>query len=272
MHGQITQIRSASKEAGSRPTLCFLPGGPGLSSAVLRSMDLLSRSFHIAYIDPPGTGGTPELTDPTLEAMISSLTELLESLRSPLILCGHSFGALYAAELSRVRHLDLRGLVFLAPAFFPKTMQAAAEAFRVEKPAELKNAELRWKKEKSNEAFKQWLGAYGPFFFLKHNEKALRQIIENDAVSANTFLKVRHNWKLDISFWEYLRSLKLPKLVITGKEDRLYHSNVIEAEAKEIGCEFIEIKNAGHFLTFDQPQAVAEVIETKWATGATEKR
>lgn len=57
-------------------------------------MDLLSRSFHLAYIDPPGTGGTEELENLTPHSLILSLAELIRSLKTPVILCGHSYGAL----------------------------------------------------------------------------------------------------------------------------------------------------------------------------------
>lgn len=87
-------------------------------------MDILSRSFNLAYIDPPGTGGSEELDNPSPEAIVSAIAALLKGLNSPLILCGHSFGALYAIELCHT--LDcVQGLVLLAPGCFPKMNEYA---------------------------------------------------------------------------------------------------------------------------------------------------
>src|SRR3712207_5032414 len=119
--GSLTLVKSQNSSADTRPTICLLPGGPGLSSYTLRSLDILSRSFHLAYVDPPGTGGSKAREVTTYKNTIEDIATLLKRVRSSLVLCGHSFGALYASDLTRNHGLNIQGLILLAPAFLPAT-------------------------------------------------------------------------------------------------------------------------------------------------------
>src|ERR1041385_3746633 len=61
VYGRLNWIRSSNPLAASRPVIVGIPGGPGLSSATLRGMEVLAEGFDVVLVDPPGTGGTEEM-------------------------------------------------------------------------------------------------------------------------------------------------------------------------------------------------------------------
>ncbi len=86
----ISFVESESPASLKRPIVCFIPGGPGLSSETLRSMENLKSSFDLAFIDPPGTGKSPEAEDPQFKKIVQSLIESVLTLKRPVVLVGHS--------------------------------------------------------------------------------------------------------------------------------------------------------------------------------------
>ena len=51
------------------------------------------------------------------------------------------------------------------------------------------------------------------------------------------------------------------KLFIAGKQDVMLPETVLSEDAASGGFNFISINNASHFVTFDQPESVAGLIE-----------
>ncbi|GEM_PF-7079350 len=103
-----------------RPIVCFIPGGPGLSSRTLTGIEILKRSFDLAFVDPPGTGGLDEVEKPTFEEVVSSLIKKLAALRRQIVLVGHSFGGYYTTRCLADPHLEIVGLVFLCAPITPE--------------------------------------------------------------------------------------------------------------------------------------------------------
>jgi pimeloyl-ACP methyl ester carboxylesterase len=57
--------------------------------------------------------------------------------------------------------------------------------------------------------------------------------------------------------------MDIPVLVICGSDDRMTPASFGRALAAGIpGARLVIIKNAGHYINLEQPQAVADVIST----------
>ena len=62
-------------------------------------------------------------------------------------------------------------------------------------------------------------------------------------------------------FIRMLKNYSKPKLFLAGSDEVLFTIENLSQDAKDIGADFKVIKSAGHFVTFDQPEAVAKQIE-----------
>ena len=101
-------VKSSNFEADLRPTIAVIPGGPCFSSLTLRDLEPLKDNFHLAFIDPPGTGGTEDLDPVTYEGLIDDIESAILTIGKPVILLGHSFGGIQAAEIKECKASILR--------------------------------------------------------------------------------------------------------------------------------------------------------------------
>jgi pimeloyl-ACP methyl ester carboxylesterase len=255
----------------ARPVLCFIPGGPGLSSRTLRSMDFLSRSFTVAYIDPPGTGGEEEAENPTFAGIVESIEAALQPLEeSPLILAGHSFGALYAIELVQRGRLPVAGLAALTSPLSAASYQVAVDLFGSLMTAELEAAIHHFEAEPTRASFNAMMASYGRLYFSAPLVEQGKQLLLGDKSSPRSFVEVLPTFSRRtpyIDFEGHLLAAKIPKLLLAGEEDILFPPEALEKDAKATGAEFFLAKKAGHFVTFDQPEAVGALIEEFFSSG-----
>ena len=85
---------SSNPKASERPVISLMPGGPGLSSATLGTLKKLNSEFDLALVDPPGTGGTPDLWDLRFESVCDSIELGLRDLNRPIVIGGLCYGGL----------------------------------------------------------------------------------------------------------------------------------------------------------------------------------
>lgn len=244
--------------------MVFIPGGPGLSSATLRSMDILRRSFDLAYVDPPGTGGLPVPQKPTFERVIHAIEAELIMLRRPMVLCGHSFGGLYATLLAHRGKLNLKGLVAMDTPLSAESFSVAGAQYAQYLTPELRQAQDEWERSPSRDTYLKWVGSYGLLFFLEGANEQGRAFLGQDQVSYEVALESERSGLPKMDFIECLRLAKVPKFMFAGSHDHLLPPQALERDAHRAGFEFGEVKNAGHFITFDQPEVVAGMIEDRF--------
>ena len=78
--------------------ILLIPGGPGLSSSTLKVFDKLSDNFNLHYFDTQGTGETSFNPNLDIDDIMKAIAEKTSHLEN-LIVLGHSFGGLIAAQL-----------------------------------------------------------------------------------------------------------------------------------------------------------------------------
>lgn len=264
MKAKITIVPKNSEEQGG-PTICFFPGGPGLSSKTLRSMDVLSRSFELAFVDPPGTGGLEEVSAPTFEGILGAMEVELEKLGNrSFIFIGHSFGALYAIELAARKRINVCGLAIIAAPLSEETYEIAKKQYVEFMTPELSDAIEKFDDDKTKGSFNQLLSRYGRLYFSEETIERGGRLLLSDETSVESFIHVLPTFSRRTPFVDFighLRDLAVPKFMIAGAVDLLFPASALEADARLTDCRFFKIQDAGHFVTFDQPEAVTALIE-----------
>lgn len=249
--------------SSSKPALVFIPGGPGLSSRTLRSLEILKRSTDLFFVDPAGTGTTSAIQAPSFEGMVESIEKELMSLgHRPLLLVAHSFGALYAIELVRRGYLNLESLFLIAPALTPKSYQIATENYLRHLTPEMKAAAEQFEKAPSDTHFAHSLATYRTLYFCPSNAEAGYHLLLEDRASAASFSLIQTISRASTNrFLEALTEVRLSKTILVSTCDQLLSFDQLKSEAELSGSRFLTIDGAGHFIGLDRPEKVAELIE-----------
>ncbi len=252
---QLTKVISGND---SNPNLFLIPGGPGLSSMTLRSLDILSRSFNLFYVDFPGTNENAYTGDRKFEELSDELGKLITEIDGKNFVFGHSFGGFFAADILIKNKCD--GIICVSTPFSEEALMSANENYEKFATKELKVAEAEWGKKQNDKNFARWLSEYGELYFTNTNGK---ELILNDKVSAQFFMDNREEASHFEIMLSKMANISKKKIFIAGSEDKLLTSEFLEQDAKWGKFNFVKIKDASHFVMFDQPGKVAEYIEEK---------
>lgn len=250
---KLTKVLSENKDA---PTLVMIPGGPGLSSLTLRSMDILKRSFNLLYVDFPGTNDNPYIEDRTFDELSNALETELQKISGSKFVLGHSYGGFFASDLSLKLKLD--GIICVATPFSEKSLTAASDNYTANCPQSLSDAETQWEQLQDDKSLSKWFSEYGELYFVKPEGKYL---LLNDKVSARYFLANRSDAGQKESMLPLLKQNGTKKLFISGKQDVMLPEAILQKDAASGGFKYVTVNNASHFVTFDQPESVAGLIE-----------
>lgn len=252
---KLTRVASSVVNA---PKLFVLSGGPGLSSLTMRGLDLLNRSFDVIYVDFQGTNGSSYLGKKSFVEQVSLLSETIKNESGLKYILGHSFGGFFASDI--FLQGGVAGLVCISTPFSRASLEAANDNYETHKTPALAEAELNWSQNQDDASFAKWLSEYGVLYF-KNSEG--RTILLNDQVSS-AFFKDNRTDVLDKEVMlESLEKHNGIKVFICGKDDKLLPSNILKNDAHLGKFNFYEIEHASHFVTVDQPEEVARLIETK---------
>lgn len=250
---KLTKISSTIQNA---PSLILIPGGPGLSSLTLRSMDILSRSCNLFYVDFPGTNHNLYSEDNSFDVLSKALNFEIQKINTPVYILGHSYGGYFAADLSL--KMKLNGIVCVSTPFSEKALEAAGDNYTARKTSSLSLAEESWENLQDDKTFAKWLSEYGELYFTSETGKGL---LLEDKVSAKFFLANRSDATDKEAMLASLNTNETKKLFIAGQQDKMLPEHFLKEDAVNGGFNFISVKNASHFVTFDQPEFVASLIE-----------
>jgi pimeloyl-ACP methyl ester carboxylesterase len=246
------------------PTIYLIPGGPGLSSNTLRSLDLLCRSFSLAYIDYQGTNGARLDASRDVYEIADEIAKVISADGNDAIVLGHSFGGLLAG-LVAIRHRSLRGVIFVSTPFSERAFEEVRHHYILSEVSGSK-AETDWSNRPSLGTFKAWVADYGSLYFRSANAERGRSMILDDPASSELFQLYGGVTKtLGKELLKLLPKVTFKKFFI-GDRWGLLPGPHQEADAKRIGADFYLVEDASHFVMFDQPESVAQLIEAKFAT------
>ncbi len=235
-------------EAGQGPVLILIHG-LGSSASVWRDdIDLLAASYRVIALDLPGYGKSDRpKADYSVEYQAGAVKEFIEALGvDKVTLAGNSLGGWIAAlvaldspdKVSRLVLVDSAGLRREAA----RTDVPLNPATREEEKALL--LALFADKAKVTESLlnEQW-----------DYRKDVRSTVQATMESFKTkapFLDSR------------LRDIKVPTLIIWGKQDLLVPLDIADRFARGIrGSKLIVIDNAGHLPQVEQPKAFTRAVK-----------
>lgn len=261
---KLTHVPSSVADA---PALFLVPGGPGLSSDTLRSLDLLARSFHLYYVDMPGTAGVPFAQGLSIAGLAEELAGEMAKVGRRGFVLGHSFGGFFAAEAALRAGRTAAGLICLATPFSNESQDAAGVRYGAARGPELQAAEARWEKNPSEDSFREWLSECGKVYFADSNLAAGSEMLMGDRCSYEQYLALRPEARKIGDLLDRIKRWNGAKLFVAGAVDGILPAGSLKKDADAGGFSFAAVPNASHFVMFDQPEAVAGVIEKFCATG-----
>jgi pimeloyl-ACP methyl ester carboxylesterase len=206
-------------------------------------VDGLSRDLAVIAVDLPGHGSTKPVPDPSIRRYAATVTGLLQHIgRRKVFLGGHSMGGAVALQVA-IEHPELlKGLILIGTTAYLDTLALTPNI-------------LLWAAASVPHKFK------GMFFSNGVAEDALA-IARSDVrrCSLETvlgdFAACRH---FDVR--GHLKGIKVPTLVLCGKEDHITpprHSKHLHREIR--GSSFLLIPKAGHMLPLEAPAQVNAAI------------
>jgi len=250
---KLTRINSEVKKA---PVLVLIPGGPGLSSLTLRSMDILTRSFNLLYVDFPGVNDNPYGKNKTFDELSDALQKELQEISGTKYVLGHSYGGFFAADVLLKNKCE--GIVCLSTPFSQQALTGASTNYFEHMTDDLREAEIKWDANQSDQNFAQWVSKYGELYFVKPEG---RELVLNDKVSAKFFLNNQEDALNKELMLPLLKKGLAKKLFIAGAQDKLVPPLLLNEDAANGGFNFVSVNNASHFVSFDQPEIVSGLIE-----------
>lgn len=197
--------------------------------------------------DPYGTGVELARTATLVERVAGPV---------PVVLVGHSAGALLAVQVALARRVPLAGLVLVAPAVDegpPPTVRAVG---RLPGAALVATSLVR-------------VGALGAATFLRRTTRHPTPLTEATAAAAGRALRrpgtAAALWHLTAT-WEppavldRLGEVDVPAVVIGGVDDRIVSTPAHRAVAEGLGADLHLLEGAGHAPHEQRPDEVAGII------------
>lgn len=259
-------------EMGEGHPLLLLHGGPGLDHTQFRPwLDPLAERFRLIYVDLRSQGRS-DLADPetwTIERMAADIEELAGAMYlDSYAVLGHSFGSFvalrHAVDSGRASHYVLLGSMASA-----RWLDRIDRNLREFEPDHLRTqVEAAWDAETSVttvDGFRRLLVDQLPFHFADPGGPALEEFVKGVGrmhLSPDVLRTLANSDYGGIEVERSLADITSPVLVISAEHDRVAvpEAGWGIAEAVPNG-ECVLMKNAGHMMFVEKPEAVRKAIE-----------
>jgi pimeloyl-ACP methyl ester carboxylesterase len=247
------RVRAVESGDSSAPLVLFVPGW-GCSTYVFREnlVPIARAGYHVVAVDLKGHGLSDKPTtigEYRLQPMRLHLTQILETLGEPAIVCGLSMGAALSAHVAASSPEFVRGLVMVSPVGFSGVPGLAAARVATASPltpllpriADRKVVELmlnlvngKLRSITSRDVDEYWAPTQFPEFTL-----AMRHLLH------------KFTWRATFP------ALMVPALLISGTRDRFVSREALKSCCMTLpGMRHIEIENAGHVVVDEAPLKV----------------
>lgn len=237
----------------SSGTAVLIPGGPGLSSSTLKGFDALAETFDLVLVDPVNPRTVSQGSSVSYNELKKNVLAGVVSLPSrPLILLGHSFGGILAADLALTSTLSVSALICVATPFSQEAFGAIGRSFQSHMTDELKLASERFNRDGTSDSFRNWLASYGKLYFAREIDAGTELILKDD-VCVEAFLGARSESAMKGYLLGDLTTSPFAKLFIAGELDILFPLASAKTDAAKGGFDFSSVQKAGHFCALDNP-------------------
>lgn len=213
------------------------------------------RAHGRVYTFDSAGHGRPALPRLTTEAFVEDLAGVLDPIAEPMVVIGHSMGALHAWCLAATYPEKVSALVLedMAPDFRGRTAKDwAAMISKWPQPFESRAAML------------EFFGPVaGQYFLDAFEEREDGWYLHGDV---ETFRDISEEWG-GRDFWEQWARIRVPALLIEGEFTITPEGQMRAMAGRHDGAQYIRILGAGHLVHDDQPERYRAVVEeflTEW--------
>jgi pimeloyl-ACP methyl ester carboxylesterase len=262
-------VRPAYHREGSGPLLVCHPGGPGFSGASLTDLGGLPESFECLVVDPRGTGSSAPADTYSQEDYVADLEELREELGvEQFDLLGHSHGGFVAAQYAATHPQRVRRLVLAAtaPRLAPEYGAAIDAVWDASGDPTIASARAaRAQRLSSNdlepeEVIRLAMLELRLYFAREDGVPVMGHVFEREPPKLDALLYFNRETAPQFDLRPLLPAVRARTLVVTGDHDFLGKAAADELVAGIADARRVVLRDAGHFLWIDQPQAFASEV------------
>jgi pimeloyl-ACP methyl ester carboxylesterase len=241
---KIHYLESKAKKFGKKWPITFIHGSGGNAGPWQKVMNGLADEYTSLAIDLPGHGPSRGESMKSIQEYSSFMKDFLDALGlEAVILGGHSMGGAIAQDFSLRYPRNVKALLLIGTGARLRVLPEALEMNR-------------------QMAFGEIPSKFYPWSFA---EKASPEIIaEGEREWAKTGARVRYNDFLACDQFDMMgemEKIRLPALIVCGKEDRLTPVKYAEFLSKKIAGSRMEIiESAGHMMMLETPRALCGTI------------
>jgi 3-oxoadipate enol-lactonase len=259
-HAKISTTELAYVDQGHGLPILLIHGFPLDHSMWDAQIQALAASFRVIAPDLRGFGQSPlGATDASLGISMGQyageLAELLEAIgvREPIVLAGFSMGGYIAWQFVRNHGHRVRALIQC-------DTRAAADGDEA-RAARQKMADnvFEWGSGRVAEMMGPKLFAARTFAERSEVVESVRRVVERTSPAAIAAAQRGMAGRSDVT--ASLPSIRCPTLIVVGSDDAISTRDEMKSIAAAIpNAQFVEITNAGHMTTMENPAAVNDAL------------
>jgi proline iminopeptidase len=260
--------------SGPNPPLLLLHGGPGGTSLGFEPLKELEYDGPIIFLDQLGSGRSDALLDTTLMT-IENYVDQVERLRMHLnlqdfVLYGHSWGTMLGMDYYLTYPDEVKAIIFSSPLFSTDLWIADADTLIATLPDSVQQV-IRYHEmggTYEHPDYKEATELYYSLYVTRKERPKVDRSHLNLVSGANVYLymwgpseftstgTLRNYDRL-----EYLPTIKVPVLMITGEYDEARPSTVKYYTSLVPNANFEAIPDAAHSTLNDNKEATLSVIK-----------
>jgi pimeloyl-ACP methyl ester carboxylesterase len=256
-----TEIAYADQGSGDY-TLVFVHGLNGYHQAWKKNIDELRKNYRCIALDLPGNGQSSIGDYPfSIHFYADIVEEFILTLRlKNVVLIGHSLGGQVAVLTAQKYLLELKKLILMAPSGLKQySSQERAGVDWLAQPKRVKARTDSQLKMSFDVTYATGKTPPDASFMLEY-----RLNLRNRPDYFDYFCKMTHQLSLaivDEPVLEQLATIKIPTLVLWGKEDRQLSPNLAqEIQQRIFSCEVQIVSPCGHMLPWECAEKVNSML------------
>jgi pimeloyl-ACP methyl ester carboxylesterase len=266
--GDAWQVHYRSAGAAAQVTHVLLHGIGSASANWVMQLAAAheSASLRVLAWDAPGYGASTALT-PSKPLAVDYAKRLwhwldLMGVTQPVVLVGHSLGALMASAAVALRPYAVQRLVLLSPARgYASVSQEEREKLRSGRIANLRNLGPAGMAAARSAAMLSPAATAAQIAFVRSN---MEQIVPQGYEQAVHLLA-------DADLASLLHTVKIPVRVASGSQDGITPDIACRAVAQALGVQWEDLGPVGHACALEAPDAVNRVLGLPVVQNANKK-